>query len=427
MSQQETIADIRQAVSAAVSRLRPVIVAALQKLVSIPSQTGHEGLAQETVAQLMRGHGLEVDVWEPDVSLLREHAESVTLDGGFAGRPNVVGVYRGKGSGRSLILNGHIDTVEVGDLAAWSYAPLSGEVVDGRLYGRGACDMKGGIVANLFAVRALQLAGFAPAGDVIVESTVSEEDGGAGALAAVLRGYVADGAIISEPTNLAIVTAQGGALMFRLQVPGLSAHACVRDEGVSAVEKFAYLHQGLLTFEDRRNVEITHPLYAGKRIKAPINIGVVRGGSWASSVPEFFVAEGRAGLVPGEDLSAFKTEFAAELERLAEADPWLREHPPQVTWLDGQFSPAGVDADSPLVETLRQAWEITSSTPARIEGVTYGADMRHFVITGGVPCVMFGAGDVRLAHAPDESIPVEDLLIAVITTAVFIANWCGVS
>lgn len=215
--------------------------------------------------------------------------------------------------------------------------------------------------------------------------------------------------------------------MFRLQVPGLSAHACVRDEGVSAVEKFAYLHQGLLTFEDRRNVEITHPLYAGKRIKAPINIGVVRGGSWASSVPEFFVAEGRAGLVPGEDLSAFKTEFAAELERLAEADPWLREHPPQVTWLDGQFSPAGVDADSPLVETLRQAWEITSSTPARIEGVTYGADMRHFVITGGVPCVMFGAGDVRLAHAPDESIPVEDLLIAVITTAVFIANWCGVS
>jgi acetylornithine deacetylase len=246
MSQPETLADIHQAVTAAVTRLRPVIVAALQKLVSIPSQTGDEGLAQETVAQLMRGQGLEVDVWEPDVSVLRAHAESVTLDGGFAGRPNVVGVYRGKGSGRSLILNGHIDTVEVGDLAAWSYAPLSGEVVDGRLYGRGACDMKGGIVANLFAVRALQLAGFAPAGDIIVESTVSEEDGGAGALAAVLRGYVADGAVISEPTNLAIVTAQGGALMFRLQVPGLSAHACVRDEGVSAVEKFAYLHQGLL-------------------------------------------------------------------------------------------------------------------------------------------------------------------------------------
>ncbi|HEX2281703.1 MAG TPA: ArgE/DapE family deacylase [Thermomicrobiales bacterium] len=419
--------DVHQTVAAAVGTLRPEIVAALQELVSIPSQTGQEGSAQEAVARLMRAHELEVDVWEPDVALLREHAESVTLDGGFDGRPNVVGVYRGNGRGRSLILNGHIDTVEVGDPAAWSYAPLSGDLIDGRLYGRGACDMKGGIVANLFAVRALRLAGFRPAGDIIVESTVSEEDGGAGALAAVMRGYVADGAIISEPTNLAIVTAQGGALMFRLQVPGLSAHACVRDEGVSAVEKFAYLHQGLLAFEDRRNHEIRHPLYAGKRIKAPINVGIVRSGSWASSVPESLVAEGRAGLVPGEDLSTFKIELAAEIERLAETDPWLRDHPPQLTWLNGQFSPADVEVGSPLVETLRRAWETTSSAPARIEGVTYGADMRHFVITGGVPCVMFGAGDVRLAHAPDEAIPVEDLLTAITTTALFIADWCGVS
>ena len=427
MSGQRETAVIHQAVAIAVDSLRSDIVAALQDLVRIPSQTGQEGLAQEAIARLMRAHGLEVDIWEPDVTVLEEYAESVTLEGGFAGRPNVVGVHRGQGGGRSLILNGHIDTVELGDSEAWSYPPLGGDVVDGRLYGRGACDMKGGVVANLFALRALQVAGFAPAGDVIVESTVAEEDGGAGALAAVLRGYVADGAIISEPTNLAIVTAQGGALMFRLQVQGLSAHACARDEGVSAVEKFASLHQGLLAFEDRRNVEITHPLYAGMRIKAPINIGVVRSGSWPSSVPEWLIAEGRAGLVPGEDLSTFKTELASEIEKLADDDPWLRDHPPRVTWLNGQFSPAGVEVESPLVETLRRAWEITSSTPARIEGVTYGADMRHFIITGGVPCVMFGAGDVRLAHAPDESIPVEDLLTAITTTAVFIANWCGIS
>jgi acetylornithine deacetylase len=418
---------IQQAVASAVSVLRPQIVAALQELVRIPSQTGSEGLAQEAVARLMRAHDLDVDIWEPDTATLEEHAESVTLTDDFAGRPNVVGVCRGRGIGRSLILNGHIDTVEVGDPAAWSYDALGGDVHHGRLYGRGACDMKGGLVANLFAVRAVQQAGFAPAGDVVVESTISEEDGGAGALAAVLRGYVADGAIISEPTNLAIVTAQGGALMFRLQVQGLSAHACVRDQGVSAVEKFAYLHHGLLAFEERRNAEITHPLYEGMRIKAPINIGVVRSGSWASSVPEWLVAEGRAGLVPGEDLSTFKTELATEIGKLADADPWLRDHPPQVTWLNGQFAPAGVELDSPLVKTLCRAWETTSSTPARLEGVTYGADMRHFVITGEVSCVMFGAGDVRLAHAPDESIPIEDLLTAITTTALFIAGWCGVT
>lgn len=423
----KTSADIGRMVAETVRVLRPEIVTALQELVRIPSQTGREGLAQQAVVRLMRTHGLELDIWEPDVVELQPHAESVTLGDGFADRPNVIGIYRARGNGRSLILNGHIDTVEVGDVSAWSHAPLGGDLSDGRLYGRGACDMKGGIIANLFALRALRLAGLEPAGDVIVESTVSEEDGGAGALAAVLRGYIADGALISEPTNLAIVTAQGGALMFRLEVHGLSAHACVRDEGVSAIEKFAYLHQGLLEFETRRSAEITHQLYAGMQIKAPINVGVVRGGSWASSVPEWLEAEGRAGLVPGEDLATFKTELAAEIARLAEADPWLRNHPPAVTWLAGQFAPAGVPIDSPLAEALSQAWQETSSTPARIEAVTYGADMRHFVNTGGVPCVMFGAGNVRLAHAPNEFILLEDLLTAVTTTAVLIARWCGIA
>jgi acetylornithine deacetylase len=419
-------ADNYEVIAEAVGTLRPEIVAALQELVRIPSQTGREGPAQDAVAQLMRAHELDVDIWEPDVTLLEPYAESVTLGGDFAGRPNVVGAYRGSEGGRSLILNGHIDTVEVGDPAAWSRDPLGGDVSGGRIYGRGACDMKGGIVANLFALRALRLAGLHPTGDIFVQSTISEEDGGAGALAAVLRGYIADGALISEPTNLAIVTAQGGALMFRLEVRGLSAHACVRDQGVSAVEKFAYLHQGLLEFETRRSAEITHPLYAGMRIKAPINVGVVRGGTWASSVPESLIAEGRAGLVPGEELTTFKTELAAEIARLADADPWLREHPPEVTWLNGQFAPAGIPADSPLVDALCLAWQVSTTSTARIEAVTYGADMRHFVIMGGVPCVMFGAGDVRLAHAPDESIPIDDLLTAIATTAVFIANWCGV-
>jgi acetylornithine deacetylase len=279
----------------------------------------------------------------------------------------------------------------------------------------------------LFAVRALQRAGLAPRGDVIVESTVSEEDGGAGALAAVLRGYVADAALVSEPTNLAIMPAQGGSLMFRLRVPGLSAHAAFRDEGVSAIENFAYLHHGLLDLEARRNREIDHPLYASIRNKVPINVGTVQGGSWPSSVPEWVVAEGRAGLVPGEDLDTFKVQLADEVAALAAADPWLRAHPPAIEWLDGQFAPADVPLDSPLVTTLAAAWASVTATPVRIEAMTAGADMRHFIVTGGVPCVMFGAGDVRLAHAPNESLPLDDLMLAIATTAIFIADWCGVA
>jgi acetylornithine deacetylase len=414
-----------RAIREAVDRQRPTIVEALQKLVRIPSQTGDEGAVQEAVARMMRGHGLDVDVWEPDAEALAPHAESVTLTPGFGGRPNVVGVQRGRGGGRSLILNGHIDTVEIGDPKAWSRDPLGGEVADGRLYGRGACDMKGGVIANLFALRVLRDAGFEPAGDVIVESTISEEDGGAGALAAVLRGYVADAALISEPTNLAIVVAQGGSLMFRLVTPGLSAHACVRDEGVSAVEKFAYLHRGLLDFEARHNREIDHPLYAGMMNKAPINVGVVRAGSWPSSVPDWLVAEGRAGLVPGETLDGLKAALSDELARLAEADPWLRENPPRIEWREGNFAPSDVAVESPLVQTLSAAWRRIQGSEPAIEGVTYGADMRHFVLVGGVPCVMFGAGDVRLAHAPNESIPLDELFVAVAITAAFIADWCG--
>ncbi|MGH2615394.1 MAG: ArgE/DapE family deacylase, partial [Thermomicrobiales bacterium] len=312
------------------------------------------------------------------------------------------------------------------DEHAWRVPPLGGDIVDGRLYGRGACDMKGGLIGNLFALSALREAGFAPAGDVYVESTISEEDGGAGALAAVLRGYVADAALISEPTTLAIVPAHGGFLMFRLHVSGLSAHAGVRDEGVSAVEKFAYLHHGLLEFESRRNREITHPLYGAMRNKAPINIGTVRGGSWPSSVPEWLAAEGRAGLVPGERLEALKAAFAAEIAELAAADPWLRDHPPEVKWLTGQFAPSEVPVDSPLVKTLGDAWRRVNGTPPRIEAVPYGADMRHFVLTGGMPCVMFGAGDARVAHAPNESLSLAELFTAITTTAVFIAAWCGV-
>jgi acetylornithine deacetylase len=215
--------------------------------------------------------------------------------------------------------------------------------------------------------------------------------------------------------------------MFRLRLSGLSAHAGVRDEGVSAIEKFAVLHRGLLEFEARHNREIEHPLYATMGNKAPINVGTIRGGSWPSSVPEWVVAEGRAGLVPGEDLETFKTTLAAVIASIASADPWLRDHPPEVEWLNGQFAPSDVPVDSPLVRTMSAAWRGVNSAPARIEAVPYGADMRHFVLTGGMPCVMFGAGDARLAHAPDESIPLDDLFTAIATTAAFIADWCGVA
>ena len=413
-------------IAAAVEAEREAFVTFLQVLVRTPSLTGQEEAVQRIVAAEMERDGLEVDVWEPDPVDLAPYAEHVGAFATFAGRPNVVGTLRGAGGGRSLILNAHIDTVETGDATRWTHPPFSGDVVDGQLYGRGSLDMKGGLVTNLFALRALRRAGLATAGDVIVESVISEEDGGAGALATILRGYRADAAVITEPTGLQTVIAQGGSLVFRLHIEGLSAHAAVRDDGVSAIEKFALLHRALNEFEAERNRTLDHPLYAGIANKIPINIGTIQGGSWPSSVPEWLTAEGRAGLVPGENLAEFRAEFTAVIDRVAAADPWMREHPPRVEWFSGQFAPAEIAADHPLTETVRAAHETVTGAESPVIAVTYGADMRHFLMFGEMPCLMYGAGDVRWAHYTDEHIDIDELLTATRTIAHAIALWCGV-
>jgi len=419
--------ELTGAILQTANRLQGEMTAALQQLVRIPSLTGEEAAVQDAVESMMHRFGLSVDRWEPDAAELAPFEEHVGAFETLAGRPNVVGAWPGAGGGRSLILNAHIDTVETGDPALWTHDPFGGVIDEGRVYGRGACDMKAGLVANLFAVRILQELGYRPLGDVIVESVISEEDGGAGTLATILRGYRADAAIISEPTRLAIVPAQGGSLVFRIHVTGRSAHAAVRDEGVSAIEKAWVIHQALLEYERERNATLTHPLYAPIANKIPINIGNIRAGTWPSSVPEFAVMEGRAGLVPGEDLQAFKAAFAARIEQAAAGDPWLAAHPPRLEWFSGQFAPADVPLDAPIIGTVRASHLAVTGVTPPIEAVTYGADMRHFIHQGGMPCVMYGPGDVRLAHYTDEFVPIAELVTAAATLARTISAWCGIT
>lgn len=425
MSSRIAAIDPRQ-LAAVVDALESEMVGFLQEIVRIPSLTGQEEAVQVVIAAKMRAMGLTVDVWEPDPAEMAPFARDIGEIASFVGRPNVVGVLPAVGGGRSLILNAHIDVVDAGDPAAWSTPPFAAEIVDGAVVGRGACDMKAGLAENLYALEALRRLSLRPIGEVIVESVISEEDGGAGTLACIVRGYKADAAIITEPTRLAVMAAQGGSLVFRLHVPGRAAHGCVRDEGVSAIEKFWYLHRALLDFEAKRNRELTHPLYAPIANKIPISIGTVRAGSWPSSVPESLIAEGRAGLVPGEDLNGFATEFIAVVDAAADADPWLREHRPSVEWFSGQFAPAEIDPDAPLVRSVLRAHEAALGEPGVIGAATYGADMRHFIHAGGIPCVMYGAGDVRVAHFTNESVSINEIKAVVRTLAFAIAEWCGV-
>jgi acetylornithine deacetylase len=420
-------ADLAKAIGRAVEDRRDEAVLLLQELVRIPSVTGEEGAVQGVVEHAFRERGLSVDVWEATPEEVAPYREHVGEQSGYENRPNVVGVRGGGGEGRSLLLNAHLDTVAGGDASAWSRDPFSGEVEGDLIYGRGSCDMKGGLVTHLTALDALSELGVELQGDVSVAATVGEENGGLGALSTVLRGYRADAALITEPTCLALAPAQGGSLVFRLTVPGRSAHAAVRDEGVSALEKFVPIFEELIRLEEQRNATLRHPLYEHLRNKVPINVGLVRAGNWASTVPESLVAEGRVGLIPGEEIESFRETLAHRLAAVAERDPWLRENPPRLEWSGGQFAPAEVPPEAPICEAVKRAHESATGEEPAVEGVPYGADMRLFIRFGQMPCVMYGAGNVNVAHAPNEHISITELLTATRTVACLLAEWCGVA
>ena len=429
------------------------LVAFLRELIAMPSLDGDESPAQHRVAAWLRDAGLESDVWPIDLDELARHPDwchEVDRDEalgvvGWCGEEAAGRAAGGSGAGRDLLLNGHIDVVPADDEAAWTTPPWDPAVRDGRVYGRGAVDMKGGLVCALFALKAVRDAGVRLRGRLSVASVVGEEDGGTGTLATILRGHTADGAVVVEPTRLHVVTAQAGSLMFRLVVHGLSAHGCVREEGVSAVEKFLPLFAALRRLEaERCGLEADlpgssrgseraavagdprAPLFAGYRLPWPIEVGTVRAGDWASSVPGTLVAQGRCGVAVGEDMAAARLAFEEAVARAAAADPWLAAHPPEVEWWGGRFDPAAIAPEDPIVAAVAAAATAVTGSAPPLEGVTYGADMRLLVNVGRIPTVLFGPGDVRVAHMPDEHVPLDDLRAAARTLILTALRFCGV-
>jgi acetylornithine deacetylase len=422
------------------------LVALLRELIAIPSLDGQETAAQLRVASWMREAGLEIDEWPIDLEELSRHPDwshEVARDEalgvvGWYGEPAAGRAAAGSGAGRDLLLNGHIDVVPVGDEEAWTTPPWDPAVRGGQVYGRGAVDMKGGLCCALYAAKAIRDAGIRLRGRLTVASVIGEEDGGTGTLATILRGHSADGAVVVEPTRLHVVAAQAGSLMFRLTVHGLSAHGCVREEGVNAVEKFVPLFAALRRLEAERcgvqggtgdaavAGDPRSPLFTGYRLPWPIEVGTVRAGDWASSVPDTLVAEGRFGVAVGEDVATARRALEDAIARAAAADPWLAEHPPEVGWWGGRFDPAVTDPTHPVVTALTgAAADVTGSAPP-LEGVTYGADMRLLVNVGHIPTVLFGPGDVRVAHMPDEFVPIVDLRTAAETLVLTALRFCGV-
>lgn len=387
----------------------------LRELLRIPSVTGREAQAQRWLGEQMRAAGLEVDAWTIDVEALCRRADFPGMEVERAGHEalGLVGSWQGKGgTGKRLIFNGHIDVVPEGNHANWRHEPWGGEMDGSFIYGRGACDMKGGLIAAFYAIKALKDAEVPLPGSLLLQSVIGEEDGGLGTFATLLRGHRGDAAIICEPTRLNLIPAQAGALTFTLRIVGKSAHASTRLEGVSAIEKYLDIHRTLIQLERERNREVSHPLLSKLALPYPLSIGRVQAGNWSSSVPEELTCEGRIGVAVGESTREVRALFEQTLHDLAEADPWLREHPVEIRWTGGQFESGEIAHDHLLVRLCKEAMHDLTGAEPEIEGAPYGSDLRLFVTMGGIPALLFGPGDVRVAHMPDEHVSSAQVVLA---------------
>jgi acetylornithine deacetylase len=279
--------------------------------------------------------------------------------------------------------------------------------------------MKGGVVAMFEAVRVAMESGDRLSGEIVLVAVPSEEDGGAGTLAAIRAGYTADMAVIPEPTSLEIVVAHAGAITFTLSVPGKAAHASMRREGVSALDKLYLLIEELRADEAARNGEETHPLMRAIGLPYPTIIGQVEGGSWASTVMDKVEADGRYGVRLGQDCDDAAGELRTAISRAWNDDEWLSQFPVGLEIWGGRFDSSYIDVAHPLATSLADATERVTGERSPLVGVPYGADMRLLINQGNTPTVMYGPGDVRVAHAADEHVALDE----VATVADTLASW----
>lgn len=399
----------------------------LQLLVKEHSIRGKESAAQAIIIEKCRQLGMILDIWEIGSEELTRHPAFFCDRKDFEGNPNVVAVLKGIGGGKSIILNGHIDVVPVGEAGNWKHDPFSGQIESGKLYGRGSTDMKGGTVALIMAIESLIAIGIRLKGDIIFQSVIEEESGGAGTLAASLRGYKADGAIIPEPTTLKIFPKQQGSMWFRITVKGKSAHGGTRYEGVSAIEKAIVVLQSLLQLESRRNQKIIDPLYKNIPIPIPINIGKIESGQWPSSVPDRAIIEGRMGVAPEESMETAQKEMEACLGDLNIQDEWFEKNPLQIEWFGARWLPGSIDHKHPLIDALSKSYiEVMEEQPV-VEASPWGTDGGILSNIGNVPVVVFGPGITETAHDANEHIILEDMFIASEIFALTLMKWCEVA
>ena len=431
-----SLSAIEREVVARVARGEDDLVELLRALIGFDTVTHTPGAPPREEAALQRflgerltARGAQVRIAEPDPALVAGHS-TIPEGFSFAGRPQLVARFPGTGGGRTLLLNGHVDVVDVEPRAAWSFDPFVPVVGDGSVWGRGACDMKGGVACMVFAAEVLAELDVRLEGDLLVNTVTEEESTGAGGLASA-RTLEADAAIVPEPSALAVWIACRGSLLARIDVEGRAGHAGLplrlpaSGGAVNAIEKSAYLIEAIRRLREEWALRPRHPHLS----PADCVPTMVCGGEWLVSYPAACTLDCHIEFLPnamGDGAVGVQREFEAWIARAADADPWLREHPPRVRWLLGAVPPAEISVAEPVVQTLVGV-ERDLGRSGRIGGLDNWHDGATLVVEAGIPAVCYGPGDIYLAHGADEHVPVAELVACAQGIALAALRFCGTS
>jgi len=412
-------------VRAEVGSLEEEIVATLRRLVRIPSVVGEEAEAQGFLEELYRTLGLQVVRVLPDLEAARQHPAFIDSGMSYRDRFNILGFLEGDATRPSLMLNGHVDVVSPEPVRAWTHDPWGSEIAGGMLYGRGAADMKAGLLANFFALKALLQAGLKPQGRVSLASVIDEEAGGAGGtLTCLLKGFTADAMICTEPHHLNITVAHAGVSHFRIRVRGRSIHGGLAHLGVNAIGKMYVIYQALEALDRTRGGSVRFPLFEkGSGRSCHLSVGTMKAGDWSSTVAGEAEIEGRVSFVPGESLAEIKQLIEATVLEASRKDDWLREYLPEVEWVGWQDGPWYQDPSHPFVQTFKSAAEDALGREVDFIGRAAGLDTRfapHF----GMAAACTGPRGYNI-HGIDEHVELSSVFDTVSVLAATLLRWCG--
>lgn len=401
------------------------LVGFLQDILRIPSVTGNEGKIQDFMEKQLKEMSFAVDKFEPSLSELKTHPAFVEVNMDYKNRPNVVGTLKGTGGGKSLLFNGHVDVIPEGPAENWKHGCWSGDLEDGKIYGRGASDMKSGVAAMTMALKVIRDLNISLCGDIITEYVMDEELSGNGTLACVMKGYKADAGICCETSSMCVQPGSIGRIWFTIKIKGKSAGIQNRYEGVNAID-LGYLIKGYVEDYEKYRIEHnSHKLYPNKVSAMPCMVGMFESGSFNSAFPDSCILKGSLASLPNEKSDEVKKAFSNYIVSRASENEFMKTNPPEVIY-EGYFAdPSEIPTDSPIVECLCENFEDVMSEKPIISGREGAADIRHLNTYGDTPTVIFGPGRTDEMHANNEWVLEKDYINAIKILAHTVINWCG--